>query len=73
MIKKKITEDQYLEELNRRLRMDEMYEKGMEFVPHPPGATGSEISGYSVIGPTSKIGEYARISYQVSKEFVIQL
>lgn len=73
MIKKKITEDQYLEELNRRLRMDEMYEKGMEFVPRPPGAVGSEMSGYSRTGPASKVGEYARISYQVSQEFEIQI
>lgn len=69
----KVTEDQYLNELNRRLKVDEMYEAGMEFIPHPPGAVGSQMSGYSVTGPASKIGEYARIAYQVSQEFEIKV
>jgi hypothetical protein len=68
MTKKVVTEDQYLEELNRRLKMDEMYEPGMEFIPHPPGAIGSQMSGYS-----SKIGEYGRISFEVSQEFEIKV
>jgi len=73
MTKKVVTEDQYLEELNRRLKMDEMYEPGMEFIPHPPGAIGSQMSGYSVTGPSSKIGEYGRISFEVSQEFEIKV
>lgn len=53
--------------------MDEVYEPGMEFIPHPPRATRSQMSGYSVTGPTSKIGEYARISFGVSQEFEIKV
>jgi len=73
MTKKVVTEDKYLEELNRRLQLDEMYEIGMEFLPHPPGAVGSQVSGYSVTGPASKIGEYARIAFEVSQEFEIKI
>ena len=71
MKKTKLSADQYIEKLNQRLKQDEMYEEGMAFIPHPPRSAGAQMSGYSVTGPTSKLGEYARVAHQVNQEFEI--
>ena len=50
MSKKIITEEQYLREMNRRLREHPDYVGGMEFLPHPPGAEGDSILGIAWAG-----------------------
>jgi len=48
--KKKINEDEYIHEMNRRLRDHRDYVGGMEFLPHPPGAAGESILGIAWAG-----------------------
>ncbi|MBP0597705.1 hypothetical protein J8I26_06305 [Herbaspirillum sp. LeCh32-8] len=50
MSKKKITEDEYIHEMNRRLRAHPDYIGGMEFLPHPPGSVGESILGIAWAG-----------------------
>jgi hypothetical protein len=45
-----LSEDEYLAELNRRLRAHRDYQPGLAFLAHPPGATGSAILGMAIAG-----------------------
>lgn len=72
MAKKRITEDQHLAELNRELRKDEEFMRGMEFLPSPPGSSGREMSGYTVTGRFQNfqwLGIYARVAHKVAEQF----
>ncbi len=69
MGKQQLSESDYIAELNRQLKEDDYYEDGMEFVPHPEGASVSQMSGYSVRGPRTKIGVFARVAYRVSEKY----
>ena len=69
MAKPKLTPDQHIAELNRRLRQHEYYRKGMAFVPSPPNSSGRKMSGYTVTGPYGLMGVYAQVAHQVSDEF----
>ncbi len=69
MIRPTLTPEQYLVELNRRLKLHEAYVDGMEFIPFPLGAVGRDLSGYSVTGPFGLMGIYALISHQVTADF----
>lgn len=68
MSKRRLTEDELIEELNKRLREDDYYEQGMAFVPYPEGASGSEMSGYATTGPFHLTGVYERASHKVFDE-----
>ena len=48
--KKEISEDDYIHEMNRRLRQHPDYAGGMEFLPHPPGTAGESILGIAWAG-----------------------
>lgn len=50
MAKRKLTEDEYIHEMNQRLRNHPDYIGGMEFLPHPPGAAGDSILGIAWAG-----------------------
>lgn len=50
MTRKKIGEDEYIREMNQRLRAHPDYTGGMEFLPHPPGASGESILGIAWAG-----------------------
>lgn len=50
MGKKKLNEDEYIHEMNRRLRGHPEYEGGMEFLPHPPGSGGASVLGIAWAG-----------------------
>ena len=68
MAKKVVSEDEYIELLNQELRNHEFYQEGMVVVASPEGATGHNISGYSLKG-----GEYwpkvlADVAHIVSQE-----
>jgi hypothetical protein len=71
MAKQRLTEDQYLAELNRRLREDEDYEEGMEFLSWPLGATGKGMTGYHMAGRFENyhwVGIYARVAHKVRED-----
>ena len=74
MPKQRVTEDQYLAELNRQLQEDEDFEEGMEFLPAPDGSSGRAMSGYTMRGKFTNwnwIGIYARIAHRVADDFEI--
>ncbi len=68
-MKIKVDENQYMAELNFKLKQHEMYEEGMMFVPFPKGATGSDIQGYSTTRPFHLTGIYAQVAYSVNEAF----
>ncbi len=43
MQKQAMNGDQYLDELNKRLRSHQNYQEGMAFEAYPPGSTGNDI------------------------------
>ena len=67
MDKRRLTEDEYIAELNRQLKQHEYYKDGMEFLPYPANATGKNITGYSVKGPFKNIGVFAQVAHKVSE------
>ena len=69
MAKLQLTELEYIKELNRQLGQHEYYEEGMKFSAHPKSATGQNISGYSVSGPTEKIGVFALVACKVNEKY----
>lgn len=69
MNKPRLTPEQYIAEMNRRLKEHDAYREGMAFVPYPEGATGSNLSGYSFTGPFGLTGIYALIAHQVANDF----
>jgi len=72
MPKRTLTEDEYIAELNRRLREHEFYRPGMAFVPTPADATGHAISGSEFKYKTTDfdtVGVYAQVARQISDEF----
>lgn len=73
MAKKQLTEDEYIAELNRRLRDHPHYEEGMAFEPSPPGSTGKRMSGYSTKGPWSKTIIYADVAHKVATDCELKI
>jgi hypothetical protein len=43
----RVTEQQYLDEMNRRLRLHDAYRPGMRFMLAPEGALPQDASGYT--------------------------
>lgn len=72
MAKKRLTEDQYLAELNRELRAHKDYKPGMEFVAWPPNSTGKGMTGYDMKGRFDNwewIGIYANVAHKVRDSY----
>lgn len=67
-----LNEDEYLAELNRRLRAHEMYREGMAFIPYPEGTSGRGMSGYTVTGPYELMGVYAQVAHSVGRDFILK-
>ena len=42
-----VTKEEFLAELNRRLRLHPAYQPGMRFLPHPPNGTVEAATGYT--------------------------
>ena len=72
MAKETLSEDEYLAELNRRLKGQERYIDGMAFIPYPDGAKGREMSGYTVTGPFTLMGVYAQVAHSVESDFELK-
>ncbi len=68
MGKPTLNEDQFIAELNRRLKAMPWYKWDMAVVAAPPGSAGVTASGYDVVGAVSG-GQMAEIEREVLKEF----
>lgn len=73
MSKTRISEDQYIVELNEELRRNDLYEAGMSFAPFPPDSKGKHMSGYSTNGPLHKIGVFAIAAHKVAQRFELDV
>lgn len=73
MARQKLTPEQYITELNRRLQKHEEYRQGMAFVAYPDGSSGRGMSGYSITGPFELTGIYAQVAHEVAQQFDLQL
>lgn len=71
MPKHRLTKDEYIAELNRQLSLDEQYQGGMEFLPAPPDASGSEMTGYDMAGPLEWRDIYSRVAAKVREKFEV--
>lgn len=71
MEKPPLSEDQYIAELNHALQQHPDYQDGMAFVAYPEGATGSNMSGYAVVGGLERLWLFAQIAHQVSEKVVL--
>jgi len=71
MAKKRLTEDEYLAELNRQLQQHKDFRNGMAFLPWPQGATGKAMTGYHMAGRFENwdwVGIYAQVAHKVREE-----
>ena len=73
MTKPSLTPDQFIIEVNARLKSHQDYLDGMEFRPYPEGSSGKDMSWYSVTGPYEMTGVYAQVARSVSDEFSLVL
>ena len=69
MPKPKLTPEQHIAEMNRRLQQHDWYIDGMKFLPYPPGAKGNALAGYSITGPYELTGIYAQVAHEVNEDF----
>lgn len=63
--KQHLSANDYIDELNRRLKAHPEYQDGMKFIPHPVGSSGRYISGPSVIDNREMDWLYNEIQQQV--------
>lgn len=68
MSKPIVTHDQYLHELNARLRAHPQYELGMMFKVAPDAATGANIGGFLWDAPPDKEALMRGIEYELSQQ-----
>jgi hypothetical protein len=71
MALKLLNEAEYITEMNCRLRAHPEYEAGMEFMAHPPGATGSNILGIAWAGVAYRPA-YMDVSRSMGDDFELQ-
>lgn len=67
-MKPKITDDQYLLELNKRLKNHPNYQEGMAFEAYPPGASGANIESIGWTQFFDAPGIYAEIRNKLDDE-----
>ena len=68
MSKPTLTHDQYLQELNARVRAHAQYELGMRFMAAPDAATGANIGGFVWESPPDKEGVMRGIAHELSQQ-----
>jgi hypothetical protein len=73
MGKQRLTESEYIAELNIQLRQHEYFEEGMEFTASPEGVAGKGTRGYSTKGPDSKKGVFAQVAHKVDERFKLKV
>jgi len=74
MPKQRVSEDEYLAQLNKHLLADSDYEEGMKFIPAPEGASGKGMNGYSMAVPFDRtvwLAVYSRAAHVVGEKFHI--
>jgi hypothetical protein len=67
--KPKLTPEQFVDEVNRRLPSHSQYRPGMRIFLYPPGSNGGTASGLDFDGPDAARGVTADIENQVMQEF----
>ncbi len=73
MVKEVVSEDRYIELLNQELREHEYYQDGMEVIASPEGATGHDISGYSLRGGECWPKVLADVAHIVSQAYDVKV
>lgn len=68
MAKPILTHDQYLHELNARLRAHPQYQLGMMFKAAPDAATGANIGGFLWQAPPGKEAMMRDIEHALSQQ-----
>lgn len=72
MPKHRVSEEQFIEELNRELYSDAGYVDGMRFLPWTHTSHGEGIRGYDMAGCDDNPewrGIYSRVAYRVKQSF----
>lgn len=67
-----LTNDQYIAELNRRLRADPAWQPGVEFVAIPPEDRERARGGSTWVGPDEMLPVIVRIVKDAAGEFQIE-
>lgn len=73
MEKNIVSEEEYIGLLNEELRNHQLYQEGMEVIASPEGATGHEISGYSLRGGKDWPVVLADVAHKVSQSHVVKV
>ena len=71
--RKVVLEDRYIELLNGELRKHDLYQEGMVIVASPEGATGHNISGYSLKGGQNWPKVLADVAYNVNQKYDVKV
>ena len=67
----RLTEDEYLLELNRRLSTYKFFKPDMTFVTRPHGTTGSEVNGWDVLPPGGPSNEHILAATSMLSDFEV--
>lgn len=67
-----VSEDRYIELMNEELSKHELYRAGMEVVASPVGATGNDITGYSLRGGRFLPKVLADVAHIVSQSYDVK-
>ncbi len=67
-----VTEEEYIQLLNKEPSNQDQYEEGMAFIAYPEGAAGREISGISIVGELHNPGVFAQAHHAVGERFRIR-
>jgi hypothetical protein len=69
----KLTIDDYIDELNRRLRRQPEFREGMRFERHPKLAVGKAVRSVTAEGADDMPGVFARVERELDGEFDIDV
>lgn len=69
MSDKRLTAEEFLDELNRNLREHPGYEGWMQFVPPPEGVLPDTVEGFERTGPEPRHSLYDLIALKVGEAF----
>lgn len=73
MTKEVVSEERYIEVLNEELKKHEFYQQGMEVVAAPEGASGHNITGYTLKGEKYWPKVLADIAHKVNEKYEVKV
>ncbi|GGB99624.1 hypothetical protein GCM10007205_06200 [Oxalicibacterium flavum] len=68
---KKLSTQEFLDELNRNLKEHPGYEEWMQFVPPPDGVVPDTVEGFERAGPEPRHSLYDLVALKVGEAFEI--